>query len=500
MLQENLIASEIRYRRIFESAKDGILILDAETGVILDVNPFLIDLLEFPLEQVIGKAIWDIGFFKDIAANQDKFSELQQKRYVRYENLPLETSDGRKINVEFVSNVYMEGNNKVIQCNIRDITERKLTEAALRNIHWRMETIIGATQIGTWEWNIPTGETTFNEEWATMIGYTLDELMPTNINTWAKFVHPDDLKESYKQIERHFSGETAYYDCECRMKHKNGSWVWVLDHGCITRTSEGYPYLFFGAHSNITERKKSDEVIAQKNEALQKLNAEKDKFFAIIAHDLKSPFNGFLGLTQLMVEDLSSLTPVEIQKIALSLRKSATNLYGLLGNLLEWSCLQRGVTGYEPSKMLLLLKISESLPAVLESAIKKQINILFSIPEHILVMADANMLASIMRNLVSNAVKFTPKGGVVTISALQVENNLVEISVKDTGIGMSKNLLDNLFCLDEQTNRKGTEGEPSTGLGLILCQGFIEKHGGRLWAESEEGKGSTFHFTLPAGI
>jgi PAS domain S-box-containing protein len=117
--------SEIRYRRVFETAKDGILILDAETGKILDVNPYLIDLLDYSKKQFIEKAIWEIGFFKDIAANREKFLELQKKEYVRYENLPLQTADGRKINVEFVSNVYHENSNKVIQCNIRDITNRK---------------------------------------------------------------------------------------------------------------------------------------------------------------------------------------------------------------------------------------------------------------------------------------------------------------------------------------------------------------------------------------
>jgi len=127
--EERLRSSEIRYRRLFESAKDGILILDAETGMIIDVNPFLLQLLGFSEEQLLQKAVWEIGFFKDIAANHEKFLELQQKKYVRYENLPLETIDGRKIHIEFVSNVYVEDQIKVIQCNIRDICERVLADA-----------------------------------------------------------------------------------------------------------------------------------------------------------------------------------------------------------------------------------------------------------------------------------------------------------------------------------------------------------------------------------
>jgi two-component system CheB/CheR fusion protein len=129
--EEALTISETRYRRLFESAKDGILILDAETGKIMDVNPFLIEMLGYSKEQLIEKTIWGIGVFKDIVANQDKFLELQQKGLVRYEDLPLETANGRKINVEFISNVYLVANNKVIQCIIRDITDRKHAEEAL---------------------------------------------------------------------------------------------------------------------------------------------------------------------------------------------------------------------------------------------------------------------------------------------------------------------------------------------------------------------------------
>jgi two-component system CheB/CheR fusion protein len=130
-LNEALTISETRYRRLFESAKDGILILDAETGKIMDVNPFLVGMLGYSKEQFIEKAIWEIGFFKDIVANQDKFSELQQREFVRYEDLPLETADGRKINVEFISNVYLVADNKVIQCIVRDISERKQMEDIL---------------------------------------------------------------------------------------------------------------------------------------------------------------------------------------------------------------------------------------------------------------------------------------------------------------------------------------------------------------------------------
>ena len=134
---------------------------------------------------------------------------------------------------------------------------------------------------------------------------------------------------------------------------------------------------------------------------------------------------------------------------------------------------------------------------MLESAKSKGIEIACNVPVEIEVFADNHILQTVIRNLVSNAVKFTPKGGKISVSAEATSDKGVQISIKDTGIGMSPKMVDNLFRLDVQTNRKGTEGEPSTGLGLMLCKEFVEKHGGKIWVESEEGNGSTFYFTLP---
>ena len=252
-------------------------------------------------------------------------------------------------------------------------------------------------------------------------------------------------------------------------------------------------------HTKQLENEKSNvlELLRKSEVDLQRINADKDKFFSIIAHDLKNPFNVFLGFTIMMTDDLPNMKLSEIQKMAFSLRKSATNLYQLLENLLEWSMMQRGVTRYDPKTFLLNPKIKESLQLVLDSANKKGIEFSCTISEDIIVYADENMLKSTIRNLATNAVKFTPKGGQISIVAKPGNGSGMEISISDSGIGMNKDLLDNLFQLDEYPSRKGTDGEPSTGLGLLLCKDFVEKHGGEIWAESEEGKGSVFHFNLP---
>ena len=236
--------------------------------------------------------------------------------------------------------------------------------------------------------------------------------------------------------------------------------------------------------------------ICRQNLELKQLNAEKDKFFSIIAHDLRSPFTGFLGLTQILEEQLSDLSKEEILDFSTSMRISATKLFTLLENLLEWARIQQGLIPFTPETVQLLAVVNESIGMIKESASLKQIEIIYDIPDEITVVTDTNILQTILRNLVSNAVKFTSKNGSIIISVLPQNDGSMVISIKDTGIGMSQHIMDNLFRIDVNTSRKGTDGETSTGLGLIICKDFIEKHGGKLWVESEVGKGSSFNFTL----
>jgi PAS domain S-box-containing protein len=244
-------------------------------------------------------------------------------------------------------------------------------------------------------------------------------------------------------------------------------------------------------------RKQAEQALKNSEAELRELNATKDKFFSIIAHDLKSPFNGFLGLTDILAHELGTLSLTELQNISIGLNKSATNLFSLLNNLLEWACMQQGITLFEPNQIVLEPFVASIIQSALDLINRKGIKVNIVIPEKLEVVADENMLASTIRNLVSNAVKFTPSGGFINISAKLTADGYIEIVVKDSGIGMDAVLLANLYKLDLRIRRKGTEGEPSTGLGLLLCKGFIEKQGGIIWAESEEGIGSTFHFTLP---
>jgi len=378
------------------------------------------------------------------------------------------------------------------------ITERKKAEEVLRESDTQFRNLLEDILSVSVQGYAPDGTTQYwNQASERLYGYTAQEAIGNNL---LDLIIPPDMRGNVEHAIRQMA-ETGQPipPAELSLMRKDGSRISVFSSHAIVHVPGMPPELFCIDidMTDITERKKAEAVIKLKNEELQRTNAEKDKFFSIIAHDLRSPFNGFLGLTEIMAEGLHCMTLEEIQKIAVTMKKSANNLYSLLGNLLEWSRMQRGLIPFEPKLFLLMPEITESMALVTEAADKKEIAISYDIPEDLTVFADGNMVEGIIRNLSSNAVKFTRKGGVVNVSAKTMPDNSVEISIKDTGIGMDKEMINNLFRIDIDTSRKGTEDESSTGLGLIICKDFIEKHGGKLRVESEEGKGSTFYFTIP---
>ena len=309
-----------------------------------------------------------------------------------------------------------------------------------------------------------------------------------------KAIHPDDL-EGFIRLNEKGIQQKRSFDWKGRVVIK-GVERWLHFRSKPQELKCG-DILWHGLIVDITERMIADAEIRYQNGELVKLNAEKDKFFSIIAHDLRSPFNSFLGLTQIMAEELPSLTMSQLQEIAVKMSKSATNLYRLLENLLEWSQIKNGTFSFNPEVLQLSFVVDGCIDMIHVSSKNKDIEIVNNIAAGIEVFADRNMIQTIIRNLVSNALKFTPKGGKVNIAAITNGNQKVEIAIQDSGIGMNKNLIENLFRIDKKTNRLGTENEPSSGLGLLLCKEFVEKHEGKIWVESEVGKGSTFTFSIP---
>jgi len=225
------------------------------------------------------------------------------------------------------------------------------------------------------------------------------------------------------------------------------------------------------------------------------LNSTKDRFFSIIAHDLRNPFHTVKGFSEILLNDLEKLEPEKIKKYIQFIFNSSTNGSNLLENLLQWSRSQTGSIPFNPAK-LNLFELTEEIIKLLEAnAHKKNIKIEQLIEPEIVVFADQNMLMTVFRNLISNAIKFTGENGKITLQS-HIQDQQIEVSITDSGIGIPCEIIPKLFRIDTNITTKGTSNETGTGLGLILCKEFIEKHKGKIWVESNQNEGSSFKFTL----
>lgn len=229
---------------------------------------------------------------------------------------------------------------------------------------------------------------------------------------------------------------------------------------------------------------------------IRKLLNDKNQFFSIIAHDLRGPLGSSVGLAQLLNEEVEDYSREEIKEITEMLYESNKNSYKLLENLLDWARVQTGMIEFSPKKIVLNNLIQENVELNKLTALNKNIKLWFEASELVEVNADKNMIDTIVRNLLTNAIKFTGKNGEIKVQ-LQRKNNMAEISITDNGIGIPDNVKEKLFKINRKATQKGTDNETGSGLGLLLCNEFIAKHQGEIIAESEPGKGSVFRFTLP---
>ena len=244
---------------------------------------------------------------------------------------------------------------------------------------------------------------------------------------------------------------------------------------------------------------KENQLVVKQKKELEELNASKDKFFSIIAHDLRGPFSGITELTRFMADESHNLSKEELITLSRKISRSASSTYGLLDNLLNYSKVNQGLIEYRPERITLKTFNYKYLEAINDMAKNKNISITNSIANDIIVTADTFMLQTILCNLIINSIKFTPTGGHIIIDAQQIDTNTIEISVTDDGVGMNKTMIENIFTMSKQVRRNGTNNEPSSGLGLLLVKEYVYKQNGRIIVDSLEEKGSTFRFTVPAG-
>jgi PAS domain S-box-containing protein len=382
----------------------------------------------------------------------------------------------------------------------------------------RLANVIRGTNVGTWEWNVQTGETVFNERWADICGYSLGELSPVSIDTWDRLAHPDDLKKTEDILKRHFSGELEIYDAECRMKHKNGHWVWVQDKGrVISRTDDGNPLMMFGTHTDITERKQAQQKLQhslmeteQANTALKKARNElmtvnedlkkqtalatqmaakaematraKSEFLANMSHEIRTPMNGIIGMTSLLLDtDLSEEQLLFINNA----KTSADALLTLINDILDFSKIEAGKLDMEDLDFELSAFMDDFAQMMALKAHEKDLELICGVSADVpgLLQGDPGRLRQILTNLAGNAIKFTKAGEVVIQAHLKHETKddvLIYFSVKDTGVGIAPDQQDHLFEQFTQVDTSITRKYGGTGLGLAISKQLAEMMGGEI--------------------
>jgi len=381
-----------------------------------------------------------------------------------------------------------------------DITERVRNQTEIDKQRRSLAGIIEGTHVGTWEWNVQSGEAVFNPRWAEIVGYTLEELAPVSIETWVKLVHPDDMKISSQLLEGHFSGALPYYDCRARMRHKSGHWVWVHDRGRVsTWTPDGKPLLMSGTHQDISEQMANESNLRAAQQQAEAANLAKSRFLATMSHEIRTPMNGILGMAQLLL--MPNLQASQRSDYARTILSSGQTLLTLLNDILDLSKIEAGKfqlesTAFAPDA---LLHETYNLFAGAAQAKGLQLDSQWQGTSDQRYLADAHRLRQMLTNLVGNALKFT-RVGQVHMEATELERNagsaLLEFSVTDTGIGVAGDKLDLLFKPFSQTDSSTTREYGGTGLGLSIVRNLAKAMGGDVGVSSEPGRGSRFWFRV----
>jgi PAS domain S-box-containing protein len=510
--QERVRESELRYRRLFEASHDGVLILDSVSRKITDVNPFMTELLTYTREELLGKELWQIGLLKDEQASHAVFRELQRGRAIRYEDLPLQAKSGDMRAVEVVANLYKEGGRQVIQCNVRDVTERKQAEAALRASQERYRTLFDLGPIAVYCCGASGVIQEFNRRAAELWGRQ-PALGETDERFCGSFqlISPDGSVMPHEDcpMAEVLSGKIPEArDAEVIIERPDASRITVVVNIHPLKTSDGQITGAINCFYDITERKRVEEAlqlaqrqladragqleqaVTERTGELTATNKQMETFVYSIAHDLRAPLRSMQGFSAMLVEEAGTALSETGQNYARRIDKASQFMDALLSDLLSFSRVSQRV---ELAPVGLGSIVEATLSRLEEDILAKNARVENSGPWPF-VLAHELTLSQVLFNLISNALKFVTSD-VAPVVRLYTEERpeFVRVWVEDNGIGVAPDYHEQIFRLFARLHG---EKYPGTGVGLAIVQKGVERMGGRVGMESAPSQGSRFWFEL----
>lgn len=484
-------SSELRYRRLFEAAKDGILILDYKTGEVVDANTFIIRLLGTSKEMILGKQLWQLGFFKDIAENKANFLHLKRKACIRYEDVPIKASNGEMVDVEFVSNVYDVDGEKVIQCNIRNITERKKAADALRKSREllkeskdRAEAILASIGDAVVACDKTGKIILFNHVAAALSGFSAEEAMGRHHKKILNFSkeNADEPGEDFIQ-KASTEGHRTFMVNHTVIINKHGIKTPVVNSAAPIFDKSGAISGCVVAFHDVTEAQRVDRA--------------KTEFVSLASHQLRTPLTSIRWIVEMFLNgDFGDITDKQKENIE-TINQSSLRMVELVNALLNVSRLELGSLTIKTQPVKIRKILDETVMDFELQAKVAQITIARSYSTKLpVVMSDPALLKIILQNLISNAIDYSLPKTTITVKLEKDKENFL-LTVRDQGIGILKDDLPKIFTKLFRADNARLVQTDGTGLGLYMTKSIVDMMNGKIWVDSKINKGTSFHVLLP---
>ncbi|MBI9072171.1 MAG: PAS domain S-box protein [Melioribacteraceae bacterium] len=480
---------------LFQVSPIHLAIVDFNSNKVIKVNKSCLDFHKTTTTDFSNFKTMDVY----VNPNDADIVRAKLKEFGRIDNLKLhlrrlgtgETCWGL---VSYAPIEYNEYTDAVL-VSVVDIDDMHKAEEEIKHSHELLKFHRDNSSLGYIEWDNDFRIKKWSKSAEKVFGWKAEELIGKTFSEW-KFVHEDDLEKVSRLIENVSTGISTKNDYVNKNYTKDGEIIHCSWYNTVLLDENKNLVTMFSLVEDITEREIFEIRMKESEHELRELNATKDKFFSILAHDLRSPFLALQGYSDLLLAEAQESLTEEAKEYTTSINRTIKRLFGLLENLLQWARVQTGKMVQNPEITNLGDLITNSILLLKSNADSKSITVSNNCAENVSVYCDKLMIDTVIRNLLSNALKFTNENGKVIID-VNLRESEIEVAVIDNGIGMDESRIEKLFKIDEQVIEPGTSGERGTGLGLILCKELVEKNKGQIWVESKFGEGSKFAFTLP---